>query len=307
MKHFLDLSHVSKRELRGILNEAKRRKKKCSSKGKVVVSEKSSAKDKLLLMIFEKPSTRTRLSFDLAMRQLGGQTIVMNSQDMHLGKGEETIEDTAKVISSFSDVVMFRTFAHNSLIELSKLLTVPLINGLTDHSHPCQLLSDVLTFEEIRGSIQGAKVAWVGDGNNVTNSAIEAAVQFDFQLNITCPKGYMPSKKILDWAKSKKGNIQIIADPVKAVKGTDCIMCDKWISMGDNVNVKKKKKELKPYQVNEKLMSYAAKDAIFMHVLPAAREEEVVSSVIDGKQSVVWLQAENRLHGQKAIIDWCLS
>ena len=307
MKHFLDLSHVSKRELRGILNEAKRRKKKCSSKGKVVVSEKSSAKDKLLLMIFEKPSTRTRLSFDLAMRQLGGQTIVMNSQDMHLGKGEETIEDTAKVISSFSDVVMFRTFAHNSLIELSKLLTVPLINGLTDHSHPCQLLSDVLTFEEIRGSIQGAKVAWVGDGNNVTNSAIEAAVQFDFQLNITCPKGYMPSKKILDWAKSKKGNIQIITDPVKAVKGADCIMCDKWISMGDNVNVKKKKKELKPYQVNEKLMSYAAKDAIFMHVLPAARKEEVVSSVIDGKQSVVWLQAENRLHGQKAIIDWCLS
>ena len=307
MKHFLDLSHVSKRELRGILNEAKRRKKKCSSKGKVVVSEKSSAKDKLLLMIFEKPSTRTRLSFDLAMRQLGGQTIVMNSQDMHLGKGEETIEDTAKVISSFSDVVMFRTFAHNSLIELSKLLTVPLINGLTDHSHPCQLLSDVLTFEEIRGSIQGAKVAWVGDGNNVTNSAIEAAVQFDFKLNITCPKGYMPSKKILDWAKSKKGNIQIITDPAKAVKGADCIMCDKWISMGDNVNVKKKKKELKPYQVNEKLMSYAAKDAIFMHVLPAAREEEVVSSVIDGKQSVVWLQAENRLHGQKAIIDWCLS
>ncbi|MDA0870121.1 MAG: ornithine carbamoyltransferase [Proteobacteria bacterium] len=307
MKHFLDLSHISKKELRGIVNEAKRRKKKCSNKGKVVVSEKSTAKDKLLLMIFEKPSTRTRLSFDLAMRQLGGQTIVMNSQDMHLGKGEETIEDTAKVISSFSDVVMFRTFAHNSLIELSKLLTVPLINGLTDYSHPCQLLSDVLTFEETRGSIQGAKVAWVGDGNNVTNSAIEAAVQFDFQLNISCPKGYMPSKKILDWAKSKKGNIQIISDPVKAVKGVDCIMCDKWISMGDNVNVKKKKKELKPYQVNEKLMSYAAKDAIFMHVLPAAREEEVVSSVIDGKQSVVWLQAENRLHGQKAIIDWCLS
>ena len=307
MKHFLDLSHISKKELRGIVNEAKRRKKKCSNKGKVVVSEKSTAKDKLLLMIFEKPSTRTRLSFDLAMRQLGGQTIVMNSQDMHLGKGEETIEDTAKVISSFSDVVMFRTFAHNSLIELSKLLTVPLINGLTDHSHPCQLLSDVLTFEETRGSIQGAKVAWVGDGNNVTNSAIEAAVQFDFQLNIACPKGYMTSKKILDWAKSKKGNIQIISDPVKAVKGVDCIMCDKWISMGDNVNIKKKKKELKSYQVNEKLMSYAAKDAIFMHVLPAAREEEVVSSVIDGKQSVVWLQAENRLHGQKAIIDWCLS
>ena len=306
MKHFLDLSQIDKKELRSILDEAKRRKKNCSIKGKVVVSEKSSAQDKLLLMIFEKPSTRTRLSFDLAMRQLGGQTIVMNSNDMHLGKGEESIEDTAKVISSFSDIVMFRTFAHKSLIELSNLLTVPLINGLTDHSHPCQLLSDVLTFEENRGSIKGAKVAWIGDGNNVTNSAIEAAVQFDFQLNISCPKGYMPSKKTLDWANSKNGNIVIFKDPTKAAKDVDCIMSDKWISMGDKVNVKKKKKALKPYQANKKLMSFAKKDAIFMHVLPAARGEEVTADIIDGKQSVVWQQAENRLHGQKAIIDWCL-
>lgn len=306
MKHFLDLSQIDKKELRSILDEAKRRKKNCSTKDKVVVSEKSSAQDKLLLMIFEKPSTRTRLSFDLAMRQLGGQTIVMNSNDMHLGKGEESIEDTAKVISSFSDIVMFRTFAHKSLIELSNLLTVPLINGLTDHSHPCQLLSDVLTFEENRGSIKGAKVAWIGDGNNVTNSAIEAAVQFDFQLNISCPKGYMPSKKTLDWANSKNGNIVIFKDPTKAAKDVDCIMSDKWISMGDKVNVKEKKKALKPYQANKKLMSFAKKDAIFMHVLPAARGEEVTADIIDGKQSVVWQQAENRLHGQKAIIDWCL-
>ena len=306
MKHFLDLSQIDKKELRSILDEAKRRKKNCSIKGKVVVSEKSSAQDKLLLMIFEKPSTRTRLSFDLAMRQLGGQTIVMNSNDMHLGKGEESIEDTAKVISSFSDIVMFRTFAHKSLIELSNLLTVPLINGLTDHSHPCQLLSDVLTFEENRGFIKGAKVAWIGDGNNVTNSAIEAAVQFDFQLNISCPKGYMPSKKTLDWANSKNGNIVIFKDPTKAAKDVDCIMSDKWISMGDKVNVKEKKKALKSYQANKKLMSFAKKDAIFMHVLPAARGEEVTADIIDGKQSVVWQQAENRLHGQKAIIDWCL-
>ena len=306
MKHFLDLSQIDKKELRSILDEAKRRKKNCSTKDKVVVSEKSSAQDKLLLMIFEKPSTRTRLSFDLAMRQLGGQTIVMNSNDMHLGKGEESIEDTAKVISSFSDIVMFRTFAHKSLIELSNLLTVPLINGLTDHSHPCQLLSDVLTFEENRGSIKGAKVAWIGDGNNVTNSAIEAAVQFDFQLNISCPKGYMPSKKTLDWANSKNGNIVIFKDPTKAAKDVDCIMSDKWISMGDKVNVKEKKKALKSYQANKKLMSFAKKDAIFMHVLPAARGEEVTADIIDGKQSVVWQQAENRLHGQKAIIDWCL-
>ena len=306
MKHFLDLSHVDKRELRNILEDAKRRKKKSSKTSKLLVTDKSNAKDKLLLMIFEKPSTRTRLSFDLAMRQLGGQTIVMNSNDMHLGKGEESIEDTAKVISSFSDIVMFRTFAHQSLLELSQLLTVPLINGLTDHSHPCQLLSDVLTFEEHKGTIKGAKVAWVGDGNNVTNSAIEAAVQFDFELHISCPKGYMPSKKILDWADKKNGKIIIFQNPEKAVKDVDCIMSDKWVSMGDKVNVKKKKKDLKLYQVNEKLMSFAKKDAIFMHVLPAARGEEVTADVIDGKQSVVWQQAENRLHGQKAIIDWCL-
>ena len=306
MKHFLDLSHIDKRELRNILDDAKRRKKKSSKISKVLVTDKSNAKDKLLLMIFEKPSTRTRLSFDLAMRQLGGQTIVMNSNDMHLGKGEESIEDTAKVISSFSDIVMFRTFAHQSLLELSQLLTVPLINGLTDHSHPCQLLSDVLTFEEHKGTIKGAKVAWVGDGNNVTNSAIEAAVQFDFELHISCPKGYMPSKKILDWADKKNGKIIIFQNPEKAVKDVDCIMSDKWVSMGDKVNVKKKKKDLKLYQVNEKLMSFAKKDAIFMHVLPAARGEEVTADVIDGKQSVVWQQAENRLHGQKAIIDWCL-
>lgn len=306
MKHFLDLSQIHKKELRDIIEEAKRRKKKYSAKTKVLVTEKSNAKNKLLLMIFEKPSTRTRLSFDLAMRQLGGQTIVMNTNDMHLGKGEESIEDTAKVISSFSDAIMFRTFSHKSLIELSNLLSIPLINGLTNHSHPCQLLSDVLTFEEKKGSIKGAKIAWVGDGNNVTNSAIEAAVQFDFQLNISCPKGYLPSKKILDWADKKNGKINIIQDPKKAVFGVDCIMSDKWISMGDKVNIKQKKKDLKNYQANTKMMSFAKKDAIFMHVLPAARGEEVSADVIDGKQSVVWHQAENRLHAQKAIIEWCL-
>ena len=306
MKHFLDLSQIDKKELRNIVEDAKKRKKKYSSKTKVLVTEKSNAKNKLLLMIFEKPSTRTRLSFDLAMRQLGGQTIVMNANDMHLGKGEESIEDTAKIISSFSDAVMFRTFSHKSLIELSNLLSIPLINGLTNYSHPCQLLSDVLTFEENKGSIKGAKIAWVGDGNNVTNSAIEAAIQFDFQLNISCPKRYLPSKKILDWADKKNGKINIINDPKKAVAGVDCIMSDKWISMGDKVNVKQKKKDLRNYQVNTKMMSFAKKDAIFMHVLPASRGEEVSAEVIDGKQSVVWHQAENRLHAQKAIIDWCL-
>ena len=307
MKHFLDLSLIPKSELHNILSEAKRRKEKQSQAGKVVVSEPSNAKDKLLLMIFEKPSTRTRLSFDLAMRQLGGETIVMNSQDMHLGKGEETIGDTAKVISGFSDIVMFRTFKHQTLLDLSELLTIPLINGLTDSSHPCQLLSDVMTFEEKKGSIKGSKVAWVGDGNNVTNSAIAAAVQFDFAINICVPQDYLPSKKVLDWAQSQNGKVEIFHDVKDGVKGVDCIMSDKWISMGDDSDVKKKKKDLKSFQVNDELLSIANHDAIYLHVLPAAREEEVTSSVMDGPQSLVWLQAENRLHGQKAIIDWCLS
>ena len=303
MKHFLDLSMISKSDLQNILSEAKRRKLKQSKLGKVIISEQSHAKDKLLLMVFEKPSTRTRLSFDIAMRQLGGGTIVMNSNDMHLGKGNESVEDTAKVISSFSDIVMFRTFKHQTLLDLSKLLTVPLINGLTNLSHPCQLLSDVMTFEEKKG----AKVAWVGDGNNVANSAVEAAVQFEFNLNICVPKKHLPSKKVLDWAENNNGKIDIFHDPKKGIKGVDCIMSDKWVSMGDKGDTKKKKKSLRSFQINDKLMTFAKKDAIYLHVLPAAREEEVTSSVIDGKQSLVWVQAENRLHGQKAIIDWCLS
>ena len=307
MRHFLDLSLISKTDLQNILAEAKRRKSLQSNSGKVIVSDKSNAKDKLLLMVFEKPSTRTRLSFDIAMRQLGGQTIVMNSSDMHLGKGEESVEDTAKVISSFSDIVMFRTFKHQTLIDLSKLLTVPLINGLTNSSHPCQLLSDVMTYEEKKGPIKNANIAWVGDGNNVANSAIEAAVQFDFNLNVCVPKKYLPSKKILDWAEKNNGKIKIFHDPKKGIKDFDCIMSDKWVSMGDKGDSKKKKGNLKNFQINEKLMALANTNAIYLHVLPAARGEEVTSSVIDGKQSLVWVQAENRLHGQKAIIDWCLS
>ena len=307
MKHFLDLSLISKSDLNQILSDAKRRKLQQSKLGKVVVSNKSYAKDKLLLMVFEKPSTRTRLSFDIAMRQLGGQTIVMNSSDMHLGIGEESVEDTAKVISSFSDIVMFRTFKHQTLIDLSKLLHVPLINGLTNSSHPCQLLSDVMTFEEKKGPIKDATVAWVGDGNNVANSAIEAAVQFEFNLNLCVPKKYLPSKRVLDWAKKNNGKIEIFHDPKKGVKDVDCIMSDKWISMGDKVDGQKKKSDFKQFQVNEQLIELTKKDSIYLHVLPAARGEEVASSVIDGKQSLVWVQAENRLHGQKAIIDWCLS
>jgi ornithine carbamoyltransferase len=257
-------------------------------------------------MVFEKPSTRTRLSFDLAMRQLGGQTIVINSENLHLGMGGESTEDTARVFSSFSDIVMLRTFDHKTLIKFSELLSIPIINGLTNDSHPCQILSDVMTFEEIKGPIEGKTIAWIGDGNNVTNSLIEASALFDFKLNVACPKSYFPSKKVLSWAKKNKADVNITNIPEDAAKDADCIMTDKWISMGDKGNLSKKRKAFKNFQVNKKLMKLAKKDAIFMHDLPAQRGEEVSEDIIDGKQSVVWQQAENRLHCQKGIIEWCL-
>jgi len=306
MKHFLDLNLIKKNELRQIIESAKSRKQSRNIKGKVSVDIDKPFEGKLLLMVFEKPSTRTRLSFDLAMRQLGGQTIVINSENLHLGMGGESIEDTARVFSSFSDIVMLRTFDHTTLIKFSDLSTIPIINGLTNDSHPCQILSDVMTFEEIKGPIEGKTIAWIGDGNNVTNSLIEASALFDFKLNIACPKSYFPSKKVLSWAKKNKADVNITNIPEDAAKDADCIMTDKWISMGDKGNLSKKRKAFKNFQVNKKLMKLAKKGAIFMHDLPAQRGEEVSEDIIDGKQSVVWQQAENRLHCQKGIIEWCL-
>jgi ornithine carbamoyltransferase len=306
MKHFLDLSLIKKNELRQIVESAKSRKQSRNAKGKVSADIDKPFEGKLLLMVFEKPSTRTRLSFDLAMRQLGGQTIVINSENLHLGMGGESTEDTARVFSSFSDIVMLRTFDHKTLIKFSELLSIPIINGLTNDSHPCQILSDVMTFEEIKGPIEGKTIAWIGDGNNVTNSLIEASALFDFKLNVACPKSYFPSKKVLSWAKKNKADVNITNIPEDAAKDADCIMTDKWISMGDKGNLSKKRKAFKNFQVNKKLMKLAKKDAIFMHDLPAQRGEEVSEDIIDGKQSVVWQQAENRLHCQKGIIEWCL-
>jgi len=306
MKHFLDLNLIKKNELRQIIESAKSRKQSRHIKGKVSVDVDKPFEGKLLLMVFEKPSTRTRLSFDLAMRQLGGQTIVINSENLHLGMGGESIEDTARVFSSFSDIVMLRTFDHTTLIKFSNLSTIPIINGLTNDSHPCQILSDVMTFEEIKGPIEGKTIAWIGDGNNVTNSLIEASALFDFKLNIACPKSHFPSKKVLSWAKKNKADVNITNIPEDAAKDADCIMTDKWISMGDKGNLLKKRKAFKNFQVNKKLMKLAKKEVIFMHDLPAQRGEEVSKDIIDGKQSVVWQQAENRLHCQKGIIEWCL-
>jgi|TARA_B110000438_G_scaffold289484_1_gene324107 ornithine carbamoyltransferase len=306
MKKFINIADIDKKDLRVILDNARLRKEKRSSFKKNSIDSDSPLDGKILIMIFEKPSTRTRISFDLAVKQLGGKSLILNPDEIHYGSGNESLHDTAKVLSQYADIVMLRTHAHKNIIEFSKHLDIPIINGLTDLSHPCQIMSDIMTFEELKGPIKNKKIAWLGDGNNIVYSLIEAAVKFDFELSIACPKGYEPSKNIIQWAKNNKGKILITKDPIKAASSADCIMTDKWISMGDKTNKNKKKKALKPYQVNKKIMKVAKKDSIFMHCLPASRGEEVTNDVMDGNQSVVWLETLNRVHAQKSIIEWCL-
>ena len=308
MKNFLNISDLSSSNLRDILEEAKLRKSKREGMSKASIDSDKPMEGKSMIMIFEKPSTRTRISFDLAVQQLGGSSIVLNPDETHYGKGDETLKDTAKVFSEYCDIVMIRTSSHKRLEELSRHSTIPLINGLSELSHPCQIISDILTFEEIKGNISGKTLAWLGDGtNNMAYSLIEASAKLDFILNIGCPTKYSPGKKILNWAKKNKAKINIYKDPKKALKGSDCVMTDKWVSMNDKVNKKQKKKILQPFQVNNKMMSLANDDAIFMHCLPVGRGEEVTDEVIDGQKSVVWKQASNRVHAQKSIINWCLN
>jgi len=304
MKNFINIADIDKADLRKIIDHAKLQKKEESSLQKS--QNNNLLIGKVLIMIFEKSSTRTRISFELAMKQLGGQLLVLNPKESHYGSGNESAHDTAKVLSQYGDIVMMRAHEHEHFMKFSKNLDIPIINGLTNLSHPCQIMSDVMTFEELKGPIKNKKIAWLGDGNNVLYSLIEAAVQFDFQLAIACPEKLQPNKKIINWAKNKNGKISVMRDPKKAVNLADCVMTDKWISMGDKGNKKKKKKLLKPYQVNSKIMKLAKSDAIFMHCLPANRGEEVTDKVMDGNQSVVWLEALNRVHVQKSIIQWCL-
>ncbi len=301
MKNFINLSDIKEDDLRKIIANAKSKKlkKNLNNKDKALIN-------KTLIMIFEKPSTRTRISFELAMKRLGGNSIILNPEQIHYGRGNENIHDTAKVLSQYGDIIMMRAEKHENFLKFSKYLNIPIINGLTDLNHPCQTMSDIATFEELKGSIKNKKIAWLGDGNNIVYSLIEASVKFNFQLAIACPKKLEPNKKIVKWAKNKKAKILITQDPKKAVDLADCIMTDKWISMGDKSNEKKKKKLLKPYQVNEKIMRFAKADAIFMHCLPASRGEEVTNKIMDGKQSAVWLQASNRVYVQESIIEWCL-
>tara|TARA_B100000686_G_scaffold149590_1_gene156843 strand:- start:4681 stop:5595 length:915 start_codon:yes stop_codon:yes gene_type:complete len=258
-----------------------------------------------LAMVFEKPSTRTRISFEVAMTELGGSAIYLDSKSMQMGRGE-TIQDTAKVLGRYLDGIMMRASKHETLLEMASHSNIPVINGLTDLSHPCQILADIMTFEENRGLIEDRLIAWIGDGNNMANSWIHAACIFNFSLNIACPKGRLPNPNIISWAESKNANINITEDPLNAVKNADAIVTDTWVSMGDN-SLKNPKKIFSKYQVDEKLFKNASQDAIFMHCLPAHRGEEVTSEVIDGSRSVVWDEAENRLHIQKAILSWTIA
>ncbi len=302
LRHFLDLDSIDAETLRGIVDTAHAMKR--AGKRVPEAMRPNDADTTVLVMIFEKPSTRTRVSFDVAMRQLGGQTIMLNHTDLQLGRGE-SIADTARVLSRYVDAIMLRANSHDTLIEFARHASVPIINGLTDRSHPCQIIADIVTFEEAKGPITGRTVAWVGDGNNVAASWMQAAVQFGFELRIACPESLRPDPAIEKWVKVNKGRIRITDSATSAVNGADCVVTDTWVSMGQK-DADRRKALLQPFAVNEELMGKAEEDAIFMHCLPAYRGNEVTDEVIEGPHSVVFDEAENRLHAQKAILSWCL-
>jgi ornithine carbamoyltransferase len=298
-RHFLDLDRLDSAELRRILDLGWVYKRNGRSNGERPLAGKT------LAMIFEKPSTRTRISFEVAMKQLGGDVVIISATDSQLSRGE-TMADTARVLSRYVDAIMIRTTQASKLEELAQYASVPVINGLTDTSHPCQLMADVMTLEQHKGAAEGKVVAWSGDGNNVAASWVHAAVRFNFDLRIACPESLQPPQRLIDWAKAEGGRVEVTAVPEQAVSGADCVVTDTWVSMGVEASVNRHNL-LAPYRVDEKLMARAKPDAIFMHCLPAKRGEEVTAGVIDGPRSVVWDEAENRLHAQKGILAWCLA
>ncbi len=303
LRHFRDLADLSPATLRHILDHARALKDAVQDKSKGWIYPERPLGDKTLAMIFEKASTRTRVSFEMAMHQLGGSSIMLQGSSMQIGRGE-SIPDTARTLSRYVDAIMMRTISHDSVTEMAQYASVPVINALTDQFHPCQVMADIQTFEETRGPIKGRTVAWCGDGNNMVSTWIQAAVLLECELRVACPAKYGPAPEVLKWAQERGGRIVVTEDPAKAVDGADCVITDTWISMGDD-DTEAKVAALEPYQVNATLMKKAAPDAIFMHCLPAYREQEVSADVIDGPQSVIWDEAENRLHAQKAILLWC--
>ncbi len=299
MKHFLDIHQTDQSELRTIIDNAASMKSARDGRPRGALDDEQLLKDHMVALIFEKPSTRTRVSFDVGVRQMGGQTLVLSGADMQLGHGE-TIADTARVLSRYVDLIMIRTFEEQTLHEMAEYATVPVINGLTNRSHPCQIMADIMTFEEHNGPIKGKRVVWSGDGNNVFASFAHAAKQFDFELVFTGPETLEPEPAL-------KGLYTTVRNPEEAVKGADLVVTDTWVSMHDPQSARERRhNQLRGYQVNAQLMEQAKPEALFMHCLPAHRDDEVTSEVMDGKQSVIFDEAENRLHAQKAIMRWCL-
>ena len=300
-QHVLDLDDFSREEIEVVLNLADRMREVLDRR----IARVPALRGQTVINLFYEPSTRTRVSFDVGMRELGGETIMLTGAEMQLGRGE-TIADTARVLSRYVDAIMIRILDHDDLLELARYASVPVINGLTKRSHPCQIMADLLTFEEHRGPIKGRTIAWTGDANNVLASWIHAAQRFDFTMRVATPSELAPPQSLIDWARQNGAKLELTTDPFAAVDGAHAVVSDCWVSMGDEDEARRRQKLLSPYQVNAKLMSAAAKDAIFMHCLPAHRGEEVTDEVMDGPQSVVFDEAENRLHAQKGIMAWCL-
>ncbi|WP_290691279.1 MULTISPECIES: ornithine carbamoyltransferase [unclassified Haematobacter] len=306
MNSFLDIHTTAPEDLRGMIDNARAMKLARNGRPKGAVDDELPLKGRMVALIFEKPSTRTRVSFDVGVRQMGGETMVLSGKEMQLGHGE-TIADTARVLSRYVDLIMIRTFEEATLYEMAEHASVPVINGLTNRTHPCQIMADVMTYEEHRGNIVGRKVVWCGDGNNVCASLIHAAGQFGFDFTFTGPPPLDPEREWLDFARSRGAGAEIVRDPARAVEGADLVVTDTWVSMHDPQSARERRhNQLRPYQVNEALMAHAKPDALFMHCLPAHRDDEVTSTVMDGPHSVVFDEAENRLHAQKAVMRWCL-
>lgn len=306
MNHFLDIHKTDRADLRAMLDNALAMKASRADRPKGAPDEAQPLDGRVAALIFEKPSTRTRVSFDVGLRQMGGETMVLSGTDLQLGHGE-TIADTARVLSRYVDLIMIRTFEEGVLLEMAEFATVPVINGLTDRTHPCQIMADVMTYEEHRGPIAGKKVAWLGDGNNVCSSFLHAAGRFGFDLTFAGPEVLDPEPEFVALARAEGSTIEITRDPVEAVDGADLVVTDTWISMHEAQSARERRHNLlRPYQVDEALMAKAAPESLFMHCLPAHRGEEATSAVMDGPHSVIFDEAENRLHAQKAIVRWCL-
>jgi ornithine carbamoyltransferase len=296
LRHFLDLDSVDAQTLRAMLD--------VSARMKQAGGNETALAGKILAMVFEKPSTRTRVSFEVAMQTLGGKVVILEPEGSQLGRGE-TVADTARILSQYVDLIMYRTSSESNLLEMADAASIPVINGLTDWSHPCQIMADVMTYEEVAGPIAGRVVAWCGDANNVANSWIHASAQFGFEFRIASPEEFRPATRILDWAEAHGACVSVSDDPVGTVSGADCVVTDTWVSMGDAESAKRRA-ALEPFRVDTALMAKAADKAVFMHCLPVYRGDEATAEVVDGPQSVIWTEAGNRLHAQKSILLWCL-